>query len=129
MKLLHFTDTHLQLTPAPESQFHVQPFWRGEATVLFERIRDAAGPADALAFTGDATHGGGKAEAARFFELIAMAAGGKPIFMVLGNHDVVNPAWQDHFLNQASRYSNINIVEGIYPLGDIDILLMHGGYL
>jgi calcineurin-like phosphoesterase family protein len=129
MKLLHFTDSHLQLIPSPESQFHVQPFWRGEAGVLFDRIGRAAEQSDAIVFTGDATHGGGKAEAGLFFDLLAKAARGKPVFMVLGNHDVVNPRWKEHFYDQAGRFSNITIADGIYPLGDIDVLLMHCGYV
>jgi hypothetical protein len=129
MKLLHFTDSHLQLTPAPQSQFHVQPFWRGEPGVLFDRIATAAAQMDAIVFTGDATHGGGKEEASLFFDLLAKAAAGKPVFMVLGNHDVVNPRWKDHFVARAGNYSNIKISDGLYPLGDVDVLLMHCGYI
>jgi 3',5'-cyclic AMP phosphodiesterase CpdA len=129
MKLLHFSDCHLQLHPAPESQFHVQPFWRGEPSLLFDRIATIAKETDALAFTGDATHGGGLAEAALFFDLITRAAAGKPIFIVLGNHDVVNPAFEEHFHSQARRFPNIHLADGIYPLGEIDIMLMHGGYI
>jgi hypothetical protein len=128
MKILHFTDSHLQLAPAPPSQFHVQPFWRGEPSVLFDRIARAAEQTDAIVFSGDATHGGGKDEAALFFSLLAKAAANKPVFMVLGNHDVVNPRWEEHFLIEAQRYANINISDGIYQLGDIDIVLMHCGY-
>jgi len=129
MKLLHFTDLHLQLIPAPASQFHVQPFWRGEPSVLLDRIARAAEGTDAIVFTGDATHGGGKDEAALFFELLARASAGKPVFMVLGNHDVVNPRWEEHFVLEAQKYANINIADGIHALGDIDVLLMHGGYV
>jgi UDP-2,3-diacylglucosamine pyrophosphatase LpxH len=129
MKLLHFSDLHLQSNPAPENQFHVQPFWRGETRLLFDRIAALATETDALAFTGDATHGGQQRDAALFFDLITTAAAGKPIFMVLGNHDVVNPAFEAHFHSQAKRYPNIHIADGIYPLGDIDVMLMHAGYI
>jgi hypothetical protein len=129
MKLLHFTDSHLQLIPTPAGQFHVQPFWRGEAALLFDRIARAAEPADAIVFSGDATHGGGKAEAAFFFELLNKASAGKPVFMVLGNHDVVNWQWEEHFVIEAQKYPNINLADGMYPLGEIEILLMHCGYM
>ena len=129
MKLLHFTDSHLSITPPPQGQFHVQPFWRGEMRVLFERLARVAAQADAIVFTGDATHGGGRREARFFFDLLSTAAAGKPVFMVLGNHDVVNPAWEENFAGQAEQYTNITMGDGVYPLGEIDLLLMHGGYL
>jgi hypothetical protein len=132
MKLLHFTDSHLQLVPTPASQFHVQPFWmggNGDARVLFERLGLLARKVDAVVFTGDATHGGGKPEAAKFFDLLAMAAAGKPVFMLLGNHDVVHPEWEENFCGQAQRHGNIILKDGIYPLGDVDLLLMQAGYV
>ena len=97
--------------------------------VLFQRLASLAKQADAIVFTGDATHGGGKAEAAHFLDLLATVADGKPVFMVLGNHDVVNPAWKEHFLAQAAPYGNINMGDGVYPLGDIDLLVMQAGYV
>ena len=97
--------------------------------VLFQRLASLAEQADVIVFTGDATHGGGKAEAAHFLDLLATVADGKPVFMVLGNHDVVNPAWKEHFLAQAAPYGNINMGDGVYPLGDIDLLVMQAGYV
>jgi hypothetical protein len=129
MKLLHFTDSHLSLQPAPNSQFHVQPFWRGESKTLFTRLGQVIQKTDAIVFTGDATHGGGRAEAALFFEHLSIAAADKPVFMVLGNHDVVNPAYADHFYHQAQQYKNIRFTDGTHPLGPIDVLIMQAGYV
>jgi 3',5'-cyclic AMP phosphodiesterase CpdA len=129
MKLLHFTDLHLSLSPAPETQFHVQPFWRGDAALLFERLERLARQADAILFTGDATHGGGAVEAARFIELLASTAAGKPVFISLGNHDVVNPKWKEHFGVQATPHANFHFQDGLYAVGDAQVLLIHSGYV
>jgi len=129
MRLLQFTDFHLQLSPVPPEQFHVQPFWRGDLREVFARLGRAAVHADAIAFTGDAAHGGGKAEVAMFFDLLAGAASGKPVFMVLGNHDVIDSHWEEHFHRGAERYRNVRMEDGVYRLGEIDIAIINNEYL
>ncbi len=129
MKLIQFTDFHLRLTPAPEKQFHVEPFWRGESREMFARIGKVSHDADAICFTGDAAHGGGKQEVALFFDLLAEAAADKPVFMVVGNHDVVDPEWQDHFRRGVEKYKNFRLYDGVYPLGEIDVVLINNEYL
>ncbi len=129
MKLVQFTDFHLRLTPAPESQFHVQPFWRGGSKELFARLAKLSVGADAILFGGDATHGGGKQEVADFFDFLADAANGRPVFIVAGNHDVVNLNWEDHFRRGIEKYPNIKMDDGVYSLGEIDIALINNEYL
>jgi 3',5'-cyclic AMP phosphodiesterase CpdA len=129
MKLVQFTDFHLRLSPPPESQFHVQPFWRGESQEMFARIAAISHDADAILFTGDATHGGGKREVAIFFDLLASAAGNKPVFMVVGNHDVVDPNWEDHFRRGIEQYRNFRLHDELYTIDEIDIVLINNQYL
>jgi 3',5'-cyclic AMP phosphodiesterase CpdA len=129
MKLIQFTDFHLRLTPAPESQFHVQPFWRGGSKELFARIKTLSAGADAIAFTGDASHGGGKQEVADFFDFLAETADGRPVFIVVGNHDVTHQNWEDHFQRGIEKYPNIKLNDGVYALGETDIALINNEYL
>jgi 3',5'-cyclic AMP phosphodiesterase CpdA len=129
MKLIQFTDFHLRLTPAPQTQFHMQPFWAGDSRELFLRLGKLAGQADALLFTGDAAHGGGAEEIAVFFDLLAEAAAGKPVFIVAGNHDAVHAQWTDYFQRGIDKYPNIRFHDGNYPLGELDILLANNHYL
>jgi 3',5'-cyclic AMP phosphodiesterase CpdA len=129
MKLLQFTDFHLRLTPAPVSQFHVQPLWRGESRELFSRIAKLATDVDAIAFTGDAAHGGGPKELATFFDLLAEVAGDKPVFIVAGNHDAIHPQWKDYFWRGCEKYRNMCFEDGVYASGQIDIALINNEYL
>jgi Calcineurin-like phosphoesterase len=129
MKLLQFTDFHLRLTPAPGSQFHVQPLWQGELRGLFSRIGKIAKEVDAIAFTGDAAHGGGSKELATFFDLLAEAAVDKPVFIVAGNHDAVHHDWEDYFRRGCEKYRNMRFEDGVYACGEMDIALVNNEYL
>ncbi len=70
-----------------------------------------------------------RTEAQRFVELLASAAAGKPVLLVLGNHDVVNPAWKTHFTAATKSYPNIELPDSTHRIGDIDVVLLQAEYL
>jgi 3',5'-cyclic AMP phosphodiesterase CpdA len=129
MKLIHFTDSHVQTVAPSENQFSVQPLWRGDVRPLFERLAVLAADADALIFSGDATHGGHVDGVELFFELLAVAAQAKPVFMVMGNHDVTDLQFAENFQRVAALYPNVQFRPGIYQVGDFDLVLVDNEYL
>ena len=129
MKLVHFSDTHVQLTPASEKQFAVEPLWPGDVRELFVRLSEVTADADALIFSGDATHGGSEDAARHFFDLLAVASHGKPVFMVMGNHDVTHPAFTDNFRRAVEPFPNVRLTPGVHRLGELDLLLVDNDYV
>jgi 3',5'-cyclic AMP phosphodiesterase CpdA len=129
MKLVFFTDCHIQPGRPRAQQFCVQPFYRGDMREVFLRLKKASQDADAIIFGGDATHGGGRESTDLFFEMLATAAGNKPVYIVMGNHDSVDPAFEENFHRAAEPYPNVHLREGLYPLGDLDLVLLNNSYL
>jgi 3',5'-cyclic AMP phosphodiesterase CpdA len=129
MRILWFTDSHVQKRPPAEDQFCVQPFWRGEARKLFDRLGKLARSADALIVSGDATHTGKQSDVRIFFDLLAGVARNKPVFLVLGNHDLANLHATGIFAREARKYPNIRFGEDLFPLGGLDLVLLNNQYL
>jgi predicted MPP superfamily phosphohydrolase len=129
MRIVWFTDPHVQTSPPAKNQFCVQPFWTLPIQKLFDRLAKVCKGADALIMSGDASHGGKPKDVARFFTILDRIAGKKPVFMVLGNHDVSNDGGEDCFAREAARHPNVRFGEGIFELGALDLVLLNNQYL
>jgi predicted MPP superfamily phosphohydrolase len=129
VKLIWLTDCHVQNGPAAEGQFCVQPLWSRKPDQLFSRLAETARDADAFLFTGDATHSGQRHEVAQFFALLSSVAAGRPVFIVLGNHDVIDLDTRDLFARTASNYDGFQLQERAYALRDVELILLNNYYL
>jgi hypothetical protein len=51
------------------------------------------------------------------------------VFIVVGNHDVTDLNWEDHFHRGIEKYPNMKLDDGVYPVGETDIALINNEYL
>jgi 3',5'-cyclic AMP phosphodiesterase CpdA len=75
------------------------------------------------------THSGHPEEIGKFCALLSSVAAGRPAFIVLGNHDVMDLDTRALFAQAAQQYGNFQLRERAHELPDVELILLNNYYL